>query len=132
MDHMAAPISSQTAEEIQDRHSCRGPFTLQQLNLCTLEAPPPGSNCTSTDRKALHGVICCAEHTTRTTLPTQQNIYTGQCTTRGRKIIIKDIHHPGNKLFQWLRSCVAETASIALNSLPHVTLTAINPYLSTF
>ncbi|KAG7455453.1 hypothetical protein MATL_G00256770 [Megalops atlanticus] len=60
-------------------------------------------NSSSQDRKDLSRVICCAEHITRTALPDLQDICIRRCRFRAQ-LIIKDIHHPNHKLFQWLPS----------------------------
>jgi len=60
-------------------------------------------NSTSQDRRALQRVVRLAECTIGTTLPTLQDLYSKRCRTRACRIM-KDPHHPHNKLFQLLRS----------------------------
>ena len=55
------------------------------------------------DRRALQRVVRTAEQTMGTTLPPLHDLYTTRCTNRARRII-KDPHHPCNRLFVTLRS----------------------------
>ena len=68
---------------------------------CTIESILTGcitawyGSCSALNRKKLQRVVKAAHHITRTELPSMEDLYT-QCTNG----IIKDPHHPGNKLFQ--------------------------------
>ena len=55
------------------------------------------SNCSDQDWKSLHRVIRCAEHTTRTTLPCLQDIYTWQCRSSATRIMT-DSRRPNHGL----------------------------------
>lgn len=97
--------------------------------IATVESVLSGSitawygNCSSQDKIALHRVIRCAERITRTALPGLQDIYTRRCRSRANRII-KDIHHPNHKLFQWLpsgkrlRSIMARTERLRRSFFP--------------
>ncbi|XP_025760203.1 ribonuclease inhibitor-like [Oreochromis niloticus] len=61
-----------------------------------------GNSCVK-DQKALQRVIRTAERCCRIALPPLQQTYARRCRTRAAQIL-KDPSHPGNKLFQLLRS----------------------------
>lgn len=81
-------------EEIQDLHSSAEIASSVGSVLALY------SNCNSL---ALHRVIQCVQHITRTALPCLQDICARQCRSRANQSI-KGIHHPNQKLFQWLLS----------------------------
>ena len=60
-------------------------------------------NSSCRDQRALQRVVRSAERTMGTPLPPLQDLYTRCCSSRARRII-KDPHHPGNRLFVTLRS----------------------------
>ena len=58
-------------------------------------------SCSALNRKKLQRVVKAAHHITRTELPSMEDLYTQRCRKKTNRII-KDPHHPSNKLFQLL------------------------------
>ena len=93
----ASPLSPQTAVEIlQSFYSGPGEHIL------TGSITAWFGNSSAQDRRAVQRVLRSDEHTIGTTLPCLQDLYTRRCRTRAW--IMKDSHHPNNRLFQLLRS----------------------------
>ena len=76
---------------------------------CTIESILTGciyawyGSCSALNRKTLQRVVKAAHHITRTELPSMEDLYTQRCRKNNNRII-KDPHHPSNKLFQLLPS----------------------------
>ncbi|XP_069367947.1 uncharacterized protein [Paralichthys olivaceus] len=75
---------------------------------CTIESILTGcitawyGSCTALNRKTLQRVVKTAQHITRTELPSM-DLYTQRCRKKAHRIL-KDPHHPSNKLFSLLPS----------------------------
>ena len=76
---------------------------------CTIESILTGcitawyGSCTALNRKTLQRVVKTAQHITRTELPSMEDLYTQRCRKKAYRIL-KDPHHPSNKLFSLLPS----------------------------
>ena len=55
-------------------------------------------SCTVLNRKTLQRVVKTAQHITRTELPSMEDLYSKRLRKKALRII-KDPHHPSNKLF---------------------------------
>jgi len=90
-------------------------------------------NSSCRDQRALQRVVRTAEQIMGITLPSLHDLYIARCTARARRII-KDLHHPCNKLFVTLRSgrrlCCHKTRTERMrNSFFPVAIRALNSAL---
>ena len=58
-------------------------------------------NCSASDRKALHRVVCTAQYITGAKLPAIQDLYTRRCQRKALKMV-NDSSHPSHSLFSLL------------------------------
>jgi hypothetical protein len=73
-----------------------GPQILKTFYSCTRESITAWyGNCSASDPKALHSVVCTAQYVTGAKLPALQDLYTRQCQRKALKMV-KNSSHPSS------------------------------------